>query len=189
MRAQSQPGCLAFTGATAWRVAAASAKSLSSRPGDTDRVETSGCVPATPPLLVRRAGPACQRHVVTLLREVAVDPGELVALVQLRGVFVLCDITLPTTAPPVAAAAFRFDRPAKTAQLVGIGAAQSLCRQGLGRRLLTGALMVLRADGFERVQAWAEPGGTAAALLTSAGFAARGDPAQADGLACFLLLL
>lgn len=151
-------------------------------------METNPYVPDTPPLLVRRAGSACEQHVVTLLREVPVDPGEVVGLVRLRGVFVLCDVTLSPTAPPVAAAAFRFDRPAKTAQLVGIGVPQPLCGQGLGGRLLTGALMVLRAEGFERVQAWAEPGG-AAALLTSAGFAAGGDAAQADGRAHFMLLL
>jgi L-amino acid N-acyltransferase YncA len=60
--------------------------------------------------------------------------------------------------------------------------------RGLGRRLLTGALMVLRAEGFERVQAWAEPGG-AADLLASAGFVAEGDAAQADGRCRFLLML
>jgi GNAT superfamily N-acetyltransferase len=152
-------------------------------------VETNQCVPATPPLLVRRAGSACERNVVTLLREVPVDPGEVAGLVQLRGVFVLCDVTLSPTAPPVAAAAFRPDRPAKTAQLVGIAVPQLRRGRGLGRRLLTGALMVLRAEGFERVQAWAEPGGAAAALLTSAGFAAAGDPAQAGGHAHFVLLL
>lgn len=152
-------------------------------------METRECVPATPPLLVRRAGPACEQHVVTLLREVPVDPWEVVSSVRLRGVFVLCDVTLSPTAPPIAAAAFRYDRLANTAQLVGIGVAQPLRRHGLGRRLLTGALMVLRAEGFERVQAWAEPGGAAAALLTSAGFAAGDDGAEADGGACFLLLL
>jgi len=151
-------------------------------------VETTECVPASPPLLVRRAGPACEQQVVTLLPEVPFGPGEVAGLVQARGVFVLCDVTLSATAPPVAAAAFRFDRPAGTAELVGIGV-QPRCGPGLGRRLLTGALMVVRAEGFERVQAWAEPGGAAAALLTSAGFAASGDAALAGGRACFLLLL
>jgi len=59
----------------------------------------------------------------------------------------------------------------------------------LGRRLLTGALTVLRAEGYERVQARAEPDGAAAALLASAGFGADGDAARADGRARFVLLL
>jgi ribosomal protein S18 acetylase RimI-like enzyme len=152
-------------------------------------VETGRRAPAAPPLLVRWAAAACERHVVALLRDVPVDPQEVAGLVRQRAVLVLSDVTLPRSAPPVATAAFRFDRPAKTAQLVGIGVAGPLRRRGLGRRLLTGALMVLRAEGFERVQAWAEPGGASAALLASAGFAAEGDAAQADGRVRFLLML
>jgi hypothetical protein len=49
--------------------------------------------------------------------------------------------------------------------------------------------MVLRAEGFERVQAWTEPAGAAAALLASAGFAADDDVARAGGRSRFLLLL
>jgi GNAT superfamily N-acetyltransferase len=142
-----------------------------------------------PPLLVRRAVPACEQHVVALLREVPVDPQEVAGLVRQRAVLVLSDVTLPGSAPPVAAAAFRFDQATKTAHLVGIGVPAPVRRRGLGRRLLTGALMVLRAEGFERVQAWAEPGEAAAALLASAGFAADHNAAQADGRSHFLLLL
>jgi GNAT superfamily N-acetyltransferase len=102
-------------------------------------------------------------------------------------VLVLSDITLLLSAPPAAAAAFRLHRPARTAQLAGIGVAAPLRRRGLGRRLLTGSLMLLRAEGFERVHAYAAPAGAAAALLTSAGFAADGEMAQAGGRSCFLL--
>jgi GNAT superfamily N-acetyltransferase len=152
-------------------------------------VETPERGPVTPPLLVRRAVPACELHVVTLLREVPVDPREVADLVRQRAVLVLSDVTLPPAAPPVAAAAFRFDRPAKTAQLAGIGVAAPLRRRGLGRRLLTGALMLLRAEGFERVHACAGPAGAAASLLVSAGFAADGDTPQADACSRFLLQL
>jgi GNAT superfamily N-acetyltransferase len=153
-------------------------------------VESGGRAPAAPPpLLVRRAAPACEQHVVALLREVPVGPQEVAGLVRQRAVLVLSDVTLPRSTPPVAAAAFRFDRPAKTAQLVGIGVAGPARGRGLGRRLLTSALMVLRAEGFERVLAWAEPSGGAAALLASAGFAADKNAAQADGRSRFLLLL
>ena len=124
-----------------------------------------------------------------LLREVPVDPPEVAALMRQRAVLVLSDVTLPPSAPPVAAAAFRFDLPAKTAQLLGIGVSAPLRGRGLGRRLLTGALMLLRAEGFERVHTSAVPGGAAASLLASAGFAADADTAQSDGCSGFELLL
>jgi ribosomal protein S18 acetylase RimI-like enzyme len=145
-------------------------------------------IPA-PPLLIRRALPAAGQDVAALLRDVPVSPQEVAGLLRQRGVLVLSDVTLPPAAPPVAAAAFRFDRPSKTAQLVGIGVAGPVRGRGLGRRLITGALMLLRADGFERVQAWAEPGGAVAGLLASAGFTASGHPAPAAGRCHFLLLL
>ena len=116
-------------------------------------------------------------------------PREVAGLLRQRAVLVLGDVTLPPSAAPLAAAAFGFDRPTRTAQLVGIGVAGPLRGRGRGRRLLTGALMVLRAEGFERVQAWAEPGGAVAALLASAGFTTGGDPAQAAGRSRYLLLL
>jgi hypothetical protein len=150
---------------------------------------SAGCDPDAAPLLVRRAGPAAEQDVAALLREVPLGPREVAGLIRQRAVLVLSDVTLPPSAPPVAAAAFRFDRPAKTARLVGIGVAGPLRRRGRGRRLLTGALTVLRAEGFERVQAWAQPGGAAAALLASAGFTTGGDPAPTAGRSRFLLLL
>lgn len=58
----------------------------------------------------------------------------------------------------------------------------------LGRRLLTGTLTWLRADGLERVQACVARGGAAASLLAPAGFAADHDTARADGRSCFMLL-
>lgn len=140
-------------------------------------------------MLVRRAVPACAQHAVKLLGEVPVDPWEVADLVRQRTVLVLSDVTLLPSAPPVAAAAFRFDWPAKTAQLAGIGVAAPSRRQGLGRRLLTGSLMLLRAEGFERVHAYAASAGAAASLLASAGFAAEGDTTQADGRSSFLLQL
>ena len=73
--------------------------------------------------------------------------------------------------------------------MAGIGVAAHLRRQGLGRRLLTGALTLLRAEGFRRVHACAESGGPAAGLLVSAGFVADGDAAQAGRLNRYVLLL
>jgi GNAT superfamily N-acetyltransferase len=137
--------------------------------------------------LVRWADPAADRAVAALLRDLPADPQDIAGLVRQRAVLVLSDVTLPPSAPPVAAAAFGFDRAAKTAHLVGIGVAAPWRRRGLGRRLLTGALMLLRAEGFERVDACAVPAGAAAALLASAGFAADADVPQAGGR--FVLLL
>jgi len=138
---------------------------------------------------VRRAVPACEQHVARLLGEASVDPAEVAGLVRQRAVLILSDVTLPPSAPPVAAAAFRFDRRVAAVELVGIAVAAPLRRRGLGRRLLTGALMLLRAEGFERVHACAVPGGAPSALLAGAGFAVDEDTAQAGGRGRFLLRL
>ena len=141
------------------------------------------------PLLVRRAGLAGERDVAALLRDVPLDAAQVAELIRHHRVLILSDLTLPPAAPPVAAAAFRLHRPARTADLAGIGVAVWLRRTGLGGRLLTGALTWLRAEGVERVQAWVAPGGAGAALLASAGFAADRDGPGADGRSRFVLLL
>jgi GNAT superfamily N-acetyltransferase len=147
--------------------------------------------PAASPLLVRRAYPAGERDVAALLREVPLDPGEVADLMRHHGVLVLSDLSLPPAAPPAAAVAFRLDRAARTAQLVGIGVRTQLRGRGLGRRLMTGALTWLRADGFEQVHAVAARGEAAASLLASAGFTAadRQDADGADGRSRLVLLL
>ena len=150
---------------------------------------TAGCDPAAPLLLVRRAGLAGERDVAALLRDVPVGPVEVADLIRHHRVLVLSDLTLPPTAPPVAAAAFRLHWSAGTAQLVGIGVRLDLRRRGLGHRLLTGALTWLRADGFERVQACAAPGGAGASLLASAGFTIDHETPQTDGRSRLVLLL
>ena len=151
---------------------------------------TAARTPAAAPLLVRRAGPAAERHVAALLQDVPVDSLEVADLIRHHRVLVLSDLTLPSAAPPLAAAAFRLHRRPGTAQLAGIVVRPHLRRRGLGRRLLTGALTWLRADGFEQVHAFAAPGGAGASLLASAGFTAAGqDAGRADGLSCLVLLL
>ena len=150
---------------------------------------TAGCDPAAPPLLVQRAALASERDVAALLRDVPVGPMEVADLIRHHRVLVLSNLTLPPTAPPVAAAAFRLHQPAGTVQLAGIGVRSGLRRRGLGRRLFTGALTWLRADGLERVQACAAPGGAGASLLASAGFTADHETPQADGRSPLVLLL
>ena len=59
----------------------------------------------------------------------------------------------------------------------------------MARRLLTGALMVLRAEGFERVQAHAAPGGAGTSLLASIGFTVDHGAARVDGRTCLVLPL
>jgi GNAT superfamily N-acetyltransferase len=150
----------------------------------------AACNPPAAPLLVRRAGPAAERHVTALLRDVLIDRLEVADLVRDHGVLILSDLTLPPTAPPLAAAAFRLHRATGTAQLVGIGVRSHLRRQGLGRRLLAGALNWLRADGFEQVHASGAADGAVASLLASAGFtAADQDTDRADGRGRLILLL
>jgi N-acetylglutamate synthase-like GNAT family acetyltransferase len=141
---------------------------------------TAGRYPATPMLLVRQAVLADDQEVASLLRDVPVNPRKVADLIRQRGVFVLADITLPLSARPVAAAVVRYDRAARTAQLVGIGVLASLRRRGLGSRLLTGVLTFLRAEGFERVYACAGARSAGASLLVaSAGFA-RSPPYSAS---------
>ena len=135
-----------------------------------------------------RADPAAEQDVAALLKDVPVDPAELADLMRDHCVLVLSDLSLPPTAPPLAAAAFRFDPLAGTAQLAGIGVRAHLRGQGLGRRLLTGALTWLRADGFEQVHAFAA-GEAGASLLASAGFIADCGTNGADGRSHLVLLL
>ena len=118
---------------------------------------TAGCSRAPPTLLVRRAVLAGEQHVTALLRDVPVGTPEVADLIRHHGVFVLADLTLPLSARPVAAAAFRYHRPTATAQLAGIGVLVTLRRRGLGGRLLTGALTLLRAEGFAQVHALRHP--------------------------------
>jgi N-acetylglutamate synthase-like GNAT family acetyltransferase len=150
---------------------------------------TAGRSPAAQTLLVRRAVLAGEQHVTALLRDIPVDPGEVADLIRHHGVFVLADLTLPLSAPPVAVAAFRYDRAGRTAQLVGLGVLAPWRRRGLGRRLLAGILTLLRAEGFERVYACTGSVGAGASLLASAGFAGDGGAAQARGRSRFSLTL
>lgn len=145
--------------------------------------------PDAPPLLVRRAALAGERDVAVLLRDVPLDEREVADLMRHHRVLVLSDLTLPLTAPPVAAVAFRLQWPARTAQLTGIGVGVCLRGRGFGRRLLTGALTWLRADGFEQVQACVTGGAAGASLLASAGFTADQDTDREHGRCRFVLLL
>ena len=142
-----------------------------------------------PMLLVRQAVLADDQGVVSLLRDVPINPRKVADLIRQHGVFVLADLTLPLSARPVAAAIVRYDRAAGTAQLVGIGVLASLRRRGLGRRLLTGVLTFLRAEGFERVYACTGSLSAGASLLASAGFADEGSAAQPAGRRRFALML
>ena len=144
---------------------------------------------AAAPLLVRWADPAAEQHVATLLRDTGADIGEVTDLLRHRCVLVLSDLTLPPSAPPLAAAAFRIDRQDRTARLVAIGVLATRRRAGLGRRLLTGALTRLQAEGVDRVHAWAHPGTAGSSLLASAGFSVCHYTADAGAPRRFLLLL
>jgi GNAT superfamily N-acetyltransferase len=141
------------------------------------------------PLLVRWARPDAQQQVAAVLDDSGADPAEVADLVRRRGVLVLSDLALPPSAPPFAAAAFRIDRPARTAQLIAIGVPEPRRRQGLGRRLLSGAWPLLRAEGLDRVHAWADARGVGASLLADAGFTAGGYTADVGGATRLWLLL
>lgn len=150
---------------------------------------TAGRDPAAPPLLVRRAVLAGERDVAALLGDVPVDPVQVADLMRRHWVLVLSDLTLPPATPPIAVAAFRLDQPAGTAELAGVAVRSHLRGRGLGRRLLTGALTWLRAEGFERVGAFAPPAGAGASLLASIGFTADHGAPGGDGRPRLVLLL
>jgi N-acetylglutamate synthase-like GNAT family acetyltransferase len=150
---------------------------------------TAGRYPGAPTLLVRRAVLAGERDIAALLRDVPLDPLEVADLIRQRGVFVLADLTQPPSARPVAAAAVRYNRAGRTAQLVGVGVLAPWRRRGLGRRLLTGILTLLRAEGLERVYACTGSVGAGASLLASAGFADDRGAAQAGGRRRYSLTL
>jgi GNAT superfamily N-acetyltransferase len=141
------------------------------------------------PLLVRWASPDAEHAVAAVLRDAGADLAEVAGLVRRRGVVVLSDLTLPPAAPLLAAAAFRIDRPARSAQLIAIGVPEPRRRQGRGRRLLSGALPLLRAEGVDRVQAWADPGSAGASLLVAAGFTTGRYTAHEGGSSRLWLLL
>lgn len=144
---------------------------------------------AKPPLLIRRATAAAAQQAAALLRDVPLDPGEVAELLGQHGVLVLSDVTLPRTAPPVGAVAFRVDLRSRTAELAGVGVLEPWHGQDLGHRLVTGALTAARADGVERVLAWARPGSPWASLLARAGFVADNCTADSGGRRRYLLLL
>lgn len=152
-------------------------------------MDTDGGAGAWPPLLVRRADAAGVQHVAALLRPAVADQAELAGLVCQRGVFVLSDLTRPLSAPPVAAAAFRLDPAAGTAQLTGIAVRRSLRRKGLGRRLLTGTLLLLQADGYQEVHVRYMLCGADMPLLRSLGFAAGCGGAEDGGAGRLILRL
>ena len=150
---------------------------------------TGGRGPVTPLLLARRAVAAAERDVVALLREVPLDAVEVADLMRHHRVFVLSDLTLPEAAAPIAAAAFRLHGAAGTVRLAGIAVDVRLRRRGLAGRLLTSSLTLLRAEGFERVQAHAAPGGAGTSLLASIGFTVDHGAARVDGRTCLVLPL
>jgi hypothetical protein len=65
------------------------------------------------PLLVRWASPDAQHAVAAVLHDAGADPAEVAGLVRQSRVLVLIDLTLPPSAPLLAAAA-----PARTAAMI-----------------------------------------------------------------------
>jgi GNAT superfamily N-acetyltransferase len=142
-----------------------------------------------PTLLVRRATPESAAAVAALLRGMAVEPPEVADLLRHRAVLVLSDITLPPDTPPVAAAAVRIDGPARAADLIGVVVLEGSRRLGYGRRLLTSTLTMLRAEGVDRVEAWARPASPYGSLLAGSGFIADNCATDWQGRVRFLQLL
>jgi ribosomal protein S18 acetylase RimI-like enzyme len=156
--------------------------------GSTERQPAGGAT-ARPTLLVRRAARESAAQVAALLRDIAMEPEEVADLIRHRDVLVLSDITLPPDEPPMAAAAFRVDGTARTADLIGVVVMEGCRRQGHGRRLLTSTLTMLRAQGVDRVLARARPGSPYGALLVRTGFIANNCVTDPQGRIRYLQLL
>ncbi len=125
-------------------------------PDDTDRGSVS--------LLVRRIGPDAVGRGPDMLSS-ALHP-----FAAAGGLFVLADLAWDPTRQPLAVAAFSLDRPSRRARLQAVVVAGPHRRRGLGSRLLTGAGVVLSADGFEIIEAEAGPGDPTRRLLRRIGF-------------------
>jgi hypothetical protein len=111
-------------------------------------------------MLVRRAG----ADTVRLTRLSSSTGGkELERLAALGGLFELADLAAAPSTGPIAAAAFDEDRDSRRARLVFFSASPPF-----GPRLLEGALVLLRSDGIELVEANA--GESYSPLLESLGF-------------------
>lgn len=130
----------------------------------------AGSVEPSTTLLVRRAEPEGLDQLLALLGTSGEPEHELARLARNRGVFVLSDVASPPGTPPLAAVALEIDRRRRVAQIVAIAVSGSLRRRGLGRRLLGGTTVWLRAEGVERLEATVSPFGTIAAFLGAAGF-------------------
>lgn len=125
------------------------------------------------PLLVRRPPESALNHVQALLRDTGVAAETVLAGVRAGSVLVLADVTLPPAAPPLAAVALRCHD--DEAELEAVGVVRVLRRRGLGRRLLTGTLTLLRSQGIRRVTAVSDIGTPTAALLADVGFSLDSD--------------
>ncbi len=123
---------------------------------------------STSTLLVRRAEPATVADLAAAVHGFGI--ARLGWPVTRDGLFVLSDVTLPPATPPLAALALELDISCRTAQLVMIAVVSPVRRRGLGRRLFDGAAMLLRADGYERVNAAVPPDSETAMFLTAVGF-------------------
>jgi GNAT superfamily N-acetyltransferase len=129
-------------------------------------------------LLARWAGPDSVDLLVPLLAGHGLSGGELRRLVAGGGVLVLCDVALPPSSPPLAVAAFDLDRRHPGACLRAVSVDRCSRRRGLGRRLLDSAMMLLRSQGFEEVEAAPPMGSDAARFLEAVGFQLAAGPSS-----------
>lgn len=123
----------------------------------------------TPPsLLVRRAGRDPIEWAEAVLGSGAASRADLEDCAAAGGLFVLAEVAWEPSETPLAAAALQIDREGRRARLMVLDVAERDRYQDLGRRLLEGVGMLLRADGIEAVEASADPALTS--LLRSFGF-------------------
>jgi N-acetylglutamate synthase-like GNAT family acetyltransferase len=137
--------------------------------------------PAT--LLVRRATGEVIDPVRRLLLS-QLQAGELDRLAAGRQVLVLADVASAPDAAPLGAVAFDVDTGRRVARLRAIAVTGPLRHRGLGRRLLEGALTLLRSEGLEAVEAEVTAPADAE-FLTAVGF----EPGNAESQPQFVYRL
>jgi hypothetical protein len=128
-------------------------------------------IPAT--VLVRRAGPEAAHAAVALLGEWGLARAELAACAAEGGLFVAEDVASRQPLEAVAVAAFRVDRASRRARLLALGL-RKLEPGGLIQRLMTGAAMLMRADGVEAIEAAIGAGVPDERVLLESGFGETG---------------
>jgi hypothetical protein len=126
-----------------------------------------------PTVLVRRVGPETAEAATKLLAGSGLSPDVLEACAAGGGLFVAEDVAAPRRVETLAAVAFGLDRGSRGARMLGL-ACSAEASAGLIRTLMSGAAMLMRADGIEVIEATIDPRSPKRRVLITSGFGETG---------------